>query len=466
MVPHKYTAACVLFSALLALTGCTVHTVDDKPLPLVEGADRFSGGVAAEETDRESWWESFDDSRLDAMIRSGLANNYDIMQAVARLGQAQSLLIQADAARLPEVGLAADTDQQWWEDGGRLERTRVGALFTWEIDAFNRLQAIGVARERQVQARINDIEAVRLGLSAAVAEAWFDAIGWRSQLRLLQEQIEADRDLLELIELRYDSGISALVDVLQQASQLADVESLVPPVQAALRVSENRLDVLLGQPPDSVDRVPADATLVEIDALPFVGVPADLLQNRPDLRALQNELIAADAEIGRAIADRFPNLFLDGSLLYEDGPVINGVSTSLIGSVFQPLLDWGARKAEVERNRSLYVEQLANYTQAYLQAIEDVENTLYQERKQREFLERLDRRLLLLERTFEETSQRYAAGLTDFLPVLDALKELQQLQRVIVQQQRELIDFRIQLYRAVGGAVPPPETTQNAEMHL
>ena len=97
---------------------------------------------------------------------------------------------------------------------------------------------------------------------------------------------------------------------------------------------------------------------------------------------------------------------------------------SIIGTFVQPLVDWGARKAEVERNKALYVERLAGFTQSYLEAIEDVENALYQERKQREFLRLLEIRLELLERTVEETTQRYANGLTDYLPVLDAVKEL------------------------------------------
>jgi outer membrane protein TolC len=126
---------------------------------------------------------------------------------------------------------------------------------------------------------------------------------------------------------------------------------------------------------------------------------------------------------------------------------------SLLGSIVQPLLDWGARKAEVERSRALYVERLAAFSQAYLQAIEDVENTLYQERKQREFLDRLERRRHFLERTVEETRDRYTNGLTDFLPVLDAIKELQRIERIIVRQERALLGFRIQLHRALGGRV-------------
>jgi outer membrane protein TolC len=186
----------------------------------------------------------------------------------------------------------------------------------WEVDVFNRLGSAALARQSEQAARLEDLEAIRLSLSAEVTDAYFDAVEQRNQLALLKQQIEVDRDLLELTELRFEAGLTASVDVLQQSSQLAETESLVPPTEALLRVSENRLDVLIGQAPDAVDRVADDDAFIDIGDLPFIGVPSDLLLNRPDLRAFRNELIAADAEIGQAIAERLPRITLDGSFFY------------------------------------------------------------------------------------------------------------------------------------------------------
>ncbi len=419
-------------------------------------ADQFYSVDAPELPDSdENWWAVFDDSKLAGFILTGLENNYNVLQAVARLAQASALSLQARADRAPQIGLAAESEQTWREDGEREDLFRIGAAFSWEVDVFNRLESIASARESEESARRDDVEAVRLRLSAEIAEAYFDAVGWRNQLALLEKQIVIDTDLLELTQLRFESGLTASVDMLQQSSQLAETESLVPAVEAALRVSENRLDVLMGYPPDGQDRVTDEDSFVDIKELPFIGVPADLLIRRPDLRALRNELVAADMEIGRAIAERLPQITLDGSFFYEDNLLPSGVAASLIGAFVQPLIDWGKRKAEVERNRALYVEELARFTQRYLEAIEDVENALYQERKQREFLKRLANRLRFLEKTVEETTERYTNGLTDYLPVLGAVKELERLQRVIIQQERALLGFRIQLYRALGGSLPP-----------
>ncbi len=401
----------------------------------------------------ENWWSAFNDAKLDSLLEKALDNNFDVIRGLSRIDQADALTRQTRAARLPQLDLEASTLKDWADGDTRNRLDAVGGALAWEVDVFNRLGSEALARQSEQVARVEDLRAIRLSLSAEVTNAYFDAVEQRSQLALLEQQIDVDRDLLELTELRFEAGLTASVDVLQQSSQLAETESLIPPTEALLRVSENRLDVLIGQAPDAVDRVDDGDRFVDIGDLPFIGVPSDLLLNRPDLRSLKSELIAADAEIGKAIAERLPRITLDGSLFYGSGSDFTGPAGLLLGSVVQPLLDWGARKAEVERSRALYVERLATFSQAYLAAIEDVENSLYQERKQREFLDRLERRRRFLERTVEETRDRYTNGLTDFLPVLDALKELQRIERIIVRQERALLGFRIQLHRALGGRV-------------
>jgi NodT family efflux transporter outer membrane factor (OMF) lipoprotein len=444
--------ALILLSAGL-LFGCQSHSINRSPEPIGKGGIAYSiPSPASEPVDRD-WWASFNDAKLDTLIRTALDNNLDIMRGLARLEQADALTRQSRADRLPRIDLEANMLRDWADGETRNRLDWVGGAMAWEVDVFNRLGSAALARQSERAARMEDLLAIRLSLSAEVTDAYFDAVEQRRVLALLEQQIEVDRDLLELTELRFEAGLTASVDVLQQSSQLAETESLVPPTEALLRISENRLDVLIGQAPDAVDRVSSDDKFIAIGDLPFIGVPSDLLLNRPDLRAFQNELIAADAEIGQAIADRLPRITLEGSLFYGNGSGFTGPAGTLLGSIVQPLLDWGARKAEVERSRALYVERLAIFSQAYLQAIENVENTLYQERKQREFLDRLERRRLFLERTVEETRDRYTNGLTDFLPVLDALKELQRIERIIVRQERALLGFRIQLHRALGGRV-------------
>jgi NodT family efflux transporter outer membrane factor (OMF) lipoprotein len=451
MLSAIFKTVLLLIGFCLVLAGCQAHQINPAPEPVVAGMDQFSTPSPENRPSENPWWDAFEDPTLDSLIRAALGNNLDILRSLARLDQAAALTRQARALRLPSLDLEASAQKEWLDGDAQQLLKQAGGALSWEVDVFNRLGSAALARKSEQAARMEDVEALRLSLSAEVAEAYYDAVEQRNQLALLQAQIDTDRELLELTELRFDAGLTASVDVLQQSSQLAETESLIPPSEAALRISENRLDVLTGQAPDALDRVDRKAEFARIGSLPYTGVPSDLLLNRPDLRALKNELVAADAEIGRAMAERLPRITLDGSYSFVDGPVLSGPAAFLLGTLVQPLLDWGARKAEVERNKALYVERLAVFSQAYLEAVEEVENTLYRERKQRQFLERLDNRRRFLSRTVEETRFRYTNGLTDFLPVLDAIKELQRIERVIVRQQRELVGFRIRLHRALGG---------------
>ena len=326
---HRFSA--LIFIASLLLSGCQSHTINPSPEPLQKGGVAYSIPSPISAPVDQNWWASFKDAKLDALIDKALNSNFDIMRGLARLDQADALTRQARAARLPQIDLEANVLRDWADGDTRNRLDRIGGALAWEVDVFNRLGSDALARQSERAARLEDLQAIRLSLSAEVTDAYFDAVEQRSQLALLEQQIDVDRDLLELTELRFEAGLTASVDVLQQSSQLAETESLVPPTEALLRVSENRLDVLIGQAPDAVDRVNDDDRFVAIGDLPFIGVPSDLLLNRPDLRAFKNELIAADAEIGQAIAERLPRITLDGSLFYGDGSDFTGPAGILIG---------------------------------------------------------------------------------------------------------------------------------------
>ena len=181
--------------------------------------------------------------------------------------------------------------------------------------------------------------------------------------------------------------------------------------------------------------------------------------HRPDLRAQLRVLQAADADIRAAIADRLPRIMLDGSYLYSDAASYTGPLGTIVGNFVQPLLDWGKRRAAVTENKAIYEEELARFTQTYLEAVRDVENALYQERRQREYLARLEERRDILEETVSETDARYKQGIDDYLPVINALQELREVERRLITEQRALVDYRIDLYRAVGGNIDAQDVT-------
>lgn len=434
----------VLFSA------CTPHTINPDPQPLAQAPTSYSLKVADGNTFSGPWYETFGDPALTRLIDTALQNNFDVQQAVARLKQAGFLADAANATRLPSANLVADAARTR-DDGDNETATAIGAALSWEIDAFNRLGAVATAREYEERVAAADIDTVRLSLAAEISEAWFNAVAQNVQLRLLRQQSGSDGKLLDLVQQRLDAGVGTNVEVLQQKSQLAENDSLIPPAEANLRVYENRLDVLSGQAPDTANRTSTDADFAKIGDVPALGVPSDLLLNRPDLRAFKNALIASDAEIGAAIADRLPRITLTGSHIYAGGSGGGAVATSVLAGLVQPLLDWGRRKAEVERNKALYEERLAAFSQAYLEAMEDVENALYLENRQREYISRLELRSDVLQKTLTAAESVYREGESGYLPVIEAVKDLRNVERDLVTQRLNLVLYRIQLYRALGG---------------
>ena len=398
------------------------------------------------------WYESFGDLRLETLILAAQKNNLEARQALARIVQARALVTGARSERLPSLDLQGSLSQEW-EDGDRQEtHRRAGASLSWEIDLFNRLGAEYSAQRHEERASKDDLEAVRLSLSAEIARSYFTSVAQHRQLSLLQEQIQSDRSLLDLIRKREAAGIGTNVEVLQQKSQLADNQSLIPLEEAALRLSENRLDVLLAEPPDGKDRTFPQDSLPTVSGIPATGVPSDLLLNRPDLRAMKSRLVAQDAQIEAAIAETLPRISLSGSFALVDGAVTGSPVSSLLGSLVQPLLDWGKHQAEVKRNKALYEEKLAAFTQAYLIAIEEVENTLYQENRQREYLKRLDARRDLLAQTLDAAQAVYKQGESDYMPVLTAVRDLRAVERSMVRAQLDLVLLRIALFKALGGS--------------
>lgn len=443
----------LLLSSALTLSACGLHDVNENPAPLVAAGEGYSMRPG-EQTASGVWYRSFGDEKLNALIEEALAKNLNVVQALARLDQARAITRGSRSALFPKLDAEVATRKSW-EDGDANEGvSELGGSLAWEADIFGRIRSDIQSNEYDTRAFADDVETARLALTADIAEAYYSAIGQHLKLMRLEQQTGTDQELLDLNQLRFDEGLGTQVDVLQQQGQLADTQSLIPPVESNLRVFENSLDVLLGQAPDAQDRTSRDDELPPNTALPKIGVPSDLLLNRPDLRAMKNALIASDADIGAAIADRLPRVTLTGSLLYADGPGFTGPLGSLLGSLVAPLIDWGQRKAEVERNEALYTERLAAFTQAYLEAVADVENTLYQEDRQREYVSRLETRRAVLLQTAEKAQASYNEGLTDYLPVLDAVKDLRAVERSLIDQRVALALLRVRLYRAVGGEIP------------
>ncbi|NNC55333.1 MAG: TolC family protein, partial [Pseudomonadales bacterium] len=343
-------------SMIIALGACSVHSVRYEAQPTTPALPKFLAAETSNSPSNEPWWQTMQRPELNSLVEQSLQLNQTLAQALARVKQASAVTVQTRSGRRPQLDLNGSISNSWYSGEDQRSTREFGGALAWELDAFNRIAAAVEADSFTEVARMEDMNALRLSLSADVANAYFAAVAAQRRLELLKDQVRIDNELLGLLDLRWKSGIGTNVEVLQQQSRVAESESLVPQTLADLRLYENRLDVLAGQMPDGRDRVAQNENLEFPATLPAVGVPAGLILNRPDLRASRAALLAADANIGAAIADRLPQITLSGTYVHSDTAAFVGPLALLSNTFAQPLLDWGRRKAEVERNRAVYEE--------------------------------------------------------------------------------------------------------------
>jgi len=464
MKRFAFLGSVLIGSLMLPQFSCAPYKANENrpaPVAIPEGFSS-SGSPKAYE---ERWWITFEDPALDAFVAQALADNLDLAQAWARLEQATALARQAAAGLWPEIAVETgySKSQSNFSGGDRLgtfsitsERIPLTIGAAYEVDVWKRIASLKRGAVLDMEATREDLESIAMTLAAQVAEAWFSLVEQGAQTKLLDEQQETGRTFLELTRLRFSQGLASAVDVYQQRQQLAATRAEVPLVESRKEVFRHQLALLVGDPPRALV-TPERDTLPALPPLPPTGLPSDLLTRRPDVRSAHLRLAAADHRVAAAVADRLPALRIGGETGYEsrDFDEIENLFDNWIWSLFAnitwPVFDGGRRKAEVDRNKAIVKESLGAYGQVMLRALQDVEDALIQERKQAEFLIELERQVQLARDTLRAARMRYANGLSDYLPVLAALESLQTVERSRIVAERQLLSFRVQLYRALGG---------------
>ncbi len=441
-------------AATIGASACAVHRVDRKPTPPVEMPASF-GQRPAGALLTGPWWHEFDDPELSAVIDRSLRDNLELRAVWARLAQARALSGQAGAARWPQLNVELGAGR------GREPITRTTQnSFSWsaaagyEVDLWRRVASQHGAAEQDLYAARDDVEATAISLAAAVAETWYDLVYQRAQAALLAEQKRTDQIFLRLVQLRFGQGLVSALDVHQQQQRLFEVEATLASVQASQRVAEHRLAVLLGRAPGTI-RPGTAASLPALPPFPDTGVPADLLIRRPDARAAQRRVIAADYRVAAAIADRLPTIRLSASVgdqASSPSDLIRNPLWNLASGLLAPIFDGGRRAREVDRNRAVVEERLAQFGSVLLRALAEVEDAIALEREQRRIIAELSRALAEARSSLQEARDRYEQGVSEYLQVLTALGATQALELRLLGARRQLVSHRIQLYRALGGA--------------
>lgn len=434
------------------------------PAPVDVAPLAFSESGSAPVAD--AWWTALGDPELDALMDRALADNFTVQAAFARLEAAEAAVRRERAPLFPSTAAYADTSIGTDDPFGGVQRVPVelGVQASYEIDLWGRIRANLRAEAERREATRGDARTAALSMSAELARTWVALAATTEQLELLDDQIAANEGMVEVVNARFLNGVVRQADALRQQRLLEQSLAQRTARQADLEVLEHRLAVLAGRPPQSTD-LPAPDTLPDLPPLPDAGIPLELLQRRPDVRAAEAALRAADAEVAAAVAELYPRLSISArasAAPTSPQEVLTGWVASLGANLLAPLFQGGQRRAEVRRRRALLDAQLADYGSALLTALQEVEDALARNQRQAELVDNLDRQADLASRTAEGLQSQYTGGLdVGYLDVLTAQTTAQQLRREQILARQTHLELRIDLYRALAGPLePPPETTE------
>jgi NodT family efflux transporter outer membrane factor (OMF) lipoprotein len=455
----------IMMAAVLA--GCSVLGPDYKP-ETVEVPDRWQWDAdAAEVWPDPGWWQTFGSAELNQLMSEAEAGNRDLRAAVARIAQAEAQAKIAAAALAPTLGAdaGATRSSQTSQISGRRTTTNnlsVGATAAYQLNLFGAEYASTRAARMRVEASRYDRETVALTVNTSIAQTYFQIRALRERIRIARASQAAAARLLELLEEQRRIGTTSDLEVAQQRVEVAAQRAEIPALVQAERESLAALALLLGRNPQGFE---VKAANLEGLTLPKVigGMPSELLQRRPDIRAAEAQLRAANLDIQAARAARFPNI----ALTADGGTISRALANlfspasmlyTLAASLTAPIFEGGRLEGQEKLTQAQYEELIETYRTAILSSFRDVDTALSAvDLLRQQYAYNLERRTQARE-AYRLAELRYRAGTIDFLTVLVTQRSVLQAEDALVQSQVAHINALVSLYQALGGgwtATPP-----------
>lgn len=455
----------VLITLLLA--GCVSVGPEYLP-PEISPPDKWNAdlkdGLSSESAEPQalaSWWATLEDPTLTHLIERAIQGNIDLKEARARVREARARRGIFEADRFPTIDASGSgrysRSSEDTGSGETRELYAVGFDAGWEIDLFGGIRRSVEAAQADLEASQDDVRDVLVSLLGEVALNYVEVRTLQARLAVAEANLEAQAETYQLTVFRFEAGLTTALDTEQASYNVENTRSTIPGLRSSLEKAKNRVAVLLGMHPGGVhlelsERKPIPVTPLEV----AVGVPADVLRRRPDVRRAERELAAQTAQVGVATAELYPRFSLLGSIGLEAlsfGKLFCAASrTYSIGPTFTwNIFDAGAIRRNIEVQNALQEQALIQYEGTILVALEDVENALvaYAE-------EQLRRQSLLkatqsAQRAVDLALNQYSSGSIDFRDVLDAQRSLLSFQDQLANSEGTVTANLIRLYKALGG---------------
>lgn len=462
---------------LLLLSSCTLgpdHTAPQISLPakFAEGSVKSNGDVA-----KNAWWTAFSDTRLNGYVNQGLSQNLDVLQALERINQAQAAVISAGAGGLPSLDLTAQGSRSGGRDiGGPVSvgasqtapSTAVsgGPTASWFLDLFGLYRRSKEAALADLDASYASVDVARLTLLSAVAGAYIDVRYYQERIALTRANLDSRRETLNLTKLQLEAGAASRLDVVQAEGLVNSTLSTLPGLETQFRQAAHRIATLLGLPASSlIADLQRGARQPVARFSPKSGVPADLIRNRPDVRAAERQLAAATARIGVAEAQLYPAITLGGSITPSYSRTVGSGESGLLSwsfgpSLSLPIFDGGALKANVKSNESAAREAYLAWKQTVLNGVEEVENALAAVSRDGRTVAALRATVKSYQEALELATASYRDGASSLLDVLDAQRQVSDSQANLAAAVQQMAQNYVSLNVAIGGGYAVGSTAQ------
>jgi len=455
--PASRSRRALAVGTALTLVGCTVGPNYLRP-PTSEAAawhEPLGSALTDAPTDRDrlaSWWRQLGDPLLDDLVARAVAGNLDLRAARERVLAAGAHRDAAEAALYPTLRAKLVLSPKKPPSSSSKQATGLEAL--WTLDAFGALRRGVEASLDDLGASEEDLHDALVGLAAELVQSYVDLRGLQARIAIAEQNLEAQSQTAELAHWRSAAGLTTVLDVERADANAAQTRSQLPGLRAQVEEAENRIAILVGEVPGSLAALlEAPGPIPSAPAEIAVGVPAEALLQRPDVRRAERQLAAETARVGVAKAAAYPSISLSGAIgtrAISPAPVAS-LSAAAASEFAQVIFDHGAIKARIRAQKAVRAESLARFQQTTLSALEEVEDGIAA------FGGEQDRRVLLAEaadsagRAALLSRDRYASGLVDFQVVLDAERSLYSLQDELVASEQLVASDLVRLYQSLGG---------------
>ena len=453
------TKLAALLLVVLLTAGCAVGPNYKRPSVDVPGTYRGATPPAESLADQK-WWEVFQDQQLQGLIRTALQQNYDVRIAATRILQAQAQVGITRAGQLPTIGGGAQVlDDRYAQTKPYPQydtsSTQVGLSLGWDLDFWGKYRRATEAARANLLATEWARQAVISTLVSDVATAYFQLRALDLQLEISRRTLASRQDSLQLTQKLANGGATSMLDVRQAEQLVFTAAETIPDLERRIEQQENFLSTLLGNNPGPIAR---GMKLTEQPHAPDVpaGLPSSLLERRPDIRAAEAQLIAANAQIGVAKAAYFPDISLTATAGFQSSALTNLFTGparmwNFEGSLAQPIFAGGKIRSGVKFSEARQQEALLTYRQTIQQAFRGVSDALVEYRKGREFRQQQQQLVLSAQDAAQLSEVRYRGGAASYLEVLTNETNYFAAEQGLAQAQLNELVGLVRVYRSLGG---------------